>query len=308
VRNVIADDLVVGAAEAFGQGPLPGQVRRAGPGQAVAGGDMDSEQVGALGPSGDAGGAADQRVTFGAAGQRDHHPLAGLPGTGDAMVGAVAFQLLVDLASDPQQGQFPQRGQVADPEVMGQRRIDLLGRVDVAVRHPAAQRVGSHVDQLDLISAAHHLIGHGLALRDAGNLLHYVVERFQMLDVHVRDHCDPGTEDLLDVLPPLGIPRAGDVGVRQLVDQHHLRAAGHHRVHIQLGERRAPVGDRLTRDDLQPLQQRGGERPPVGLRVADHHVGAPPGPPTRLTEHGVSLDHTRRSTEVNAQLPAVRHH
>ena len=97
VWHVVADDLVVGAAEAFHQDPLPGQVGRVAAYQAVAGGDVDGQQVGALGVRGDAGGAADQGVAFRAAGQRDHHPLARLPGPGDAMVGAVAFELLVDL-------------------------------------------------------------------------------------------------------------------------------------------------------------------------------------------------------------------
>ena len=70
----VADDLVVGATEAFGQGPLPGQVPRHGAGEAVAAGDVHGQQVRALGAGGDAGGAADQRVAFRAAGQRDHDP------------------------------------------------------------------------------------------------------------------------------------------------------------------------------------------------------------------------------------------
>ena len=48
-RDVVADDLVVGAAEALHQRPLPGQVGRVGAGQAVAAGDVHGEQVGALG-------------------------------------------------------------------------------------------------------------------------------------------------------------------------------------------------------------------------------------------------------------------
>ena len=63
-RDVVADDLVVGAAEALHQHPLPGQVGRVGAGQAVAAGDVDGEQVGALAAGGDPGGAADQRVAL----------------------------------------------------------------------------------------------------------------------------------------------------------------------------------------------------------------------------------------------------
>lgn len=51
----------------------------------------------------------------------------------------------------------------------------------------------------------------------------------------------------------------------------------------------------------------GGVRPAVGLHVADHHVGAPPGSPARLGEHGVGLSHPGRGAQVDAQLPANRH-
>jgi hypothetical protein len=51
---------------------------------------------------------------------------------------AVALKLFVDLVGQPQKGQLPQRGQVADPEVVGQRRVDFLWQINVAVRQPAA--------------------------------------------------------------------------------------------------------------------------------------------------------------------------
>ena len=80
------------------------------------------------------------------------------------VLAAVLLEVLVDPVGDPQQGQLAQRGEVAGPEVVGQGGVDLVGLVDVAVRHPAAQRLRRHVDQLDLVGAAHHLVGHGLPL------------------------------------------------------------------------------------------------------------------------------------------------
>jgi hypothetical protein len=59
----------------------------------------------------------------------------------------------------------PAARQVARAEVVGERRVDLVGGVDVAVRHAAAQRLGGHVDELDLVGGAHDLVGDGLALR-----------------------------------------------------------------------------------------------------------------------------------------------
>ena len=85
-------------------------------------------------------------------------------GLGDAVALAVLLQGVVDPVGDPQQRQLAQRRQVAGAEVVGQGGIDLLGGVDVAVGHPAAQRLGRHVDQLDLIGGPDDLVGQGLAL------------------------------------------------------------------------------------------------------------------------------------------------
>ena len=113
------------------------------------------------------------------------------------------LQPLVDPVGEPEQGELPQRREVADPEVVRQGGVDLLGLVDVAVGHPAAQRLRRHVDQLDLLGAAHHLVGHRLALHHPGDRLDDVVERLEVLDVDRRDDVDPGIQQLVDVLPAL---------------------------------------------------------------------------------------------------------
>ncbi len=109
-------------------------------------------------------------------------------------------------------------------EVVGQRGVDPLGRVDVAVGEPAPQRFRCDVDQLDLVGGADDLVGHLLLLLDAGDLRDDVVEALQVLDVDGRDHGDAGVEQFLDVLPAFRVLAARGVGVGQLVDQHHLRA------------------------------------------------------------------------------------
>ena len=171
LRDAIADDGVVAAAERLDQQPLLLQGGEAGSGQTVAAGDVDGQQFTAGGAGGDPGGAADQRLALGAAGERDDDALACLPGRGDAVLLAVALQPLVDAVGQPQQGQLAQRGEVAGPEVVAQRGVDLVGLVDVAVRHPPAQRLGGHVDEFDLLGGADDRVGHGFALRDAGDRL-----------------------------------------------------------------------------------------------------------------------------------------
>jgi len=127
---------VVRAAEALHQDALAGQQGRVRAGQPVAAGDVHGEEVGALGTGRDAGSPTDEGVTLGASGEGHHHPLARLPGGVDAVLGPVAVELVVDLVGQPQQGQLAQRGQVADPEVVAQGGVDLLGLIDVAVGHP----------------------------------------------------------------------------------------------------------------------------------------------------------------------------
>ena len=266
---------------------------------------MHGQQVAARGPGGDPRGAPDESVALGAAGERDDDPLPRLPGALDTVRGPVGLQALVDLVGQPQQGQLAQRGQVAGAEVVGQRRVDFLRRVDVPVRHPAPERLGRHVDQLDLVGGAHHGVRDRLPLRYAGDLLHHVVEGLEMLDVDGRDHVDAGVEQFLDVLPALLVAGPGHVGVGHLVDQGDLRVAGQHGVEVHLLEVRPAVDHRLARDDLQAVEQHSGVRAPVGLGVGDHHVGAAFRPAMALAEHGEGLADPRGRAEVDPEIPAA---
>lgn len=303
-RHVGAEHLVVGAAEALHEHPLAGELGRVRAGQAVAAGDVHGEQVGTLAAGGDAGGAADQRLALRAAGKRHHHTFPGLPGRGDALLAAVHLKLLVDLVGQPEQRQLAQRGEVADPEVVAERGVDLVGAVDIAVRHPAAQRLGCHVDKLDLLGGADDLVRHRLPLGGAGDLRDDVVHRLQVLHVDRGQHVDARVEQFLDVLPALVVPRAGHVRVCQLVDHSDLRPAGQHRVQVHLGELGAPVGHRAAGHLLQFADHGGGLLPAVGLHEADHHVGAARGSPLGLLQHGVRLADARGGSEVDAQFSA----
>ena len=238
---------------------------------------------------------------------RDDDPLAGLPDVGDLLVGAVALQGDLDLVGQPQQGHLPQGGEVARLEVVGHRRVDLLRGVDVAVGHPAAQRFGGDVDEFHLLGAAHRLVGDGLLLAHAGDPLDHVVERLEVLDVHRRQHGDPGLEQVVDVLPALGVTGAGGVGVGELVDQHHLGGAGEHRVGVELGQRHAAVGHRPAGQDLEALDHLRRLGAPVGLDQPDDDVGAALGAAVGLAEHGVGLADPGRRTEVDPQLAARPH-
>jgi hypothetical protein len=298
-RHVVADDRVERGAEVLGEPADLGDRVRADAGEAVAAQDVQHEQL-RPGPGGDPAGPAHECLGFGPAGHRDDHALACLPGLGDVLLGAVAPQRDVDLVGHPQQGELPQRGEVAGPEVVAEGGVDDPGRVDVAVREPAAQRLRGDVDQLELLGTADDLVGHRLLLAHPGDLLDDVVDALQVLDVDRGEHGDPGGQQPLDVLPALLVARAGDVGVRELVDERDLWRAGEDRVHVELGELAAAVDDRTPRHDLEADQQRVGPGPLVRLDQADDDVGAALDAPVRLAEHRERLADAGCGAEVDA--------
>ena len=108
---------------------------------------------------------ADQVVVAGRPGDGHRDALARLPRCRDAVALAVVLERLVDAVGHPQQGELAQGREVAGAEVVAERGVDLVGRVDVAVGHPAAQRLGRRVDQLDLLGRADDRVRDRLLLR-----------------------------------------------------------------------------------------------------------------------------------------------
>ncbi len=167
--------------------------------------------------------------------------------------------------------------------------------------HPAAQGLRGHVDQFDLVGPADHLVGDGLALRDAGDLPDDVVQRLQVLDVDGGDDVDPGGQQLVHVLPAPGVAPAGDVGVGELVHQRHGGPAGEDRVGVHLGERGVPVGAGEPGDDVEALEHVLGVPAAVALDEAHHHVRPAFLPAAGLVEHPVRLADAGGRTEVHPQ-------
>lgn len=125
-----------------------------------------------------------------------------------------------------------------------------------------------------------------------------------MLHVDRGPHVDPGGEQVFDVLPALGVTRAGHVGMRELIDEDQRGLAGQRGVQVELGQGATAILDLARRQVLQALHQRGGLGAAVGLDQPDDHIDAlgPRGLGGR--QHRVRLADARRRAEIDAQLAA----
>src|SRR5215475_9954902 len=85
------------------------------------------------------------------------------------------------------------------------------------------------IDQLDLIGFVEDVVRQGLALAHAGELRDEIVEALEMLYVDRRPDADPRFEQLLDVLPSLGMAHgrlaACEIGVGKLIDEQNVGMA-----------------------------------------------------------------------------------
>ncbi len=110
-----------------------------------------------------------------------------------------------------------------------------------------------------------------------------------MLDVDRGIDIDAVGQQFLDVEIALGVTAARRVGVRELVDQRDLRPPRDQRIEVHLLERLVPVADPLARQHLEPLQQRLGLRPAMGLDHADDDIGARLLPGVGALQHLIGL-------------------
>ena len=139
VADVLADDLVVARAELGDELPLALEQLRGRRREPVLRNHVDGNEL-AVHPLRHSRGSPDQALAVGRPGQRDEHPLPRLPGLLDPVPLPVLLEALVHPVGEPGEGELAQRREVAGPEVVGERGIDPLGRVDIAAREPVAQR------------------------------------------------------------------------------------------------------------------------------------------------------------------------
>ena len=260
---------------------------------------------------GQAAARAHQRGCGRIAADQHQDTLAGRPGTFDALAAHGADELVVHGLSHPAQGQFAQGGEIFRLEEVVRRLPRGLRHIDLAGGEPLAELVGGDVHHLDLVGGGKGRVRHRLAHPHAGDLPDHVDQAFQVLDVQGGPDVDPGDEQFLHVLPPLGMARAGSVGVGVFVDQQQLGLAAQRRVDVELHQLAAAVFDRAAGQHLKPAGQGLGVLAAVGLDHAHDHIDALLQAPLADGEHLVGLADAGGHAEVDLEpatplLPRLR--
>ena len=211
-------------------------------------------------------------------------------GDGDQHVLGLALALALAVGGgqgvgDETQADLAQRGQPGGLELGGQRRPDLVGRVDVAVAQALAQRLGRAVHELDRVGGVQHLVGDRGRGRMAGDGLDGLGGPLHVGHVGGGDDVDPGLAQRDDARRvPAEVVDEGDAGL-----------AGQHGrgVHV--------AGVVQRRDDLQAADGLDGPRPAAGVREADHHVLALGPQRAALAQHGERLARAGGRAQVDRQ-------
>ena len=185
---------------------------------------------------------------------RDQQPLAGRPGGANALALAVFAHRGVDAVRGGAQRQLAQRDEVALAEEILDRVARLLGDVHLARLQPLEQHVGRRVDHHHLVGALEHAVRNGFLHAHAGDPGDDVVQALDVLHVDRGMHGNARLEELLDVLPALGMPRPRlaleRIAVRELVDEQGPRLASKRRVEVEVAQRGAAVSDLPVRQPL----------------------------------------------------------
>jgi hypothetical protein len=118
-----------------------------------------------------------------------------------------------------------------------------------------------------------------------------------VLHAHRREHVDAAAQELVDVVPALGMAGTRRVGVCQVVDEDHLRLAAQHRVEVELAGARGWHHLEARRRGLLLAAA-------VHVDEADHDVAAGVLHAPCGREHRVGLAGTGKGAEENLELSA----
>ena len=125
-----------------------------------------------------------------------------------------------------------------------------------------------------------------------------------MLHVDRGVDIDSGVEQLLDILPAFGMPRARGVGMRQFIDEDQRGAACQRGIEVKFAEGGATILNGTPWQDVEPFQQGFGLCPAMRIHPAHHDVDTLITPLVGRFEHGVRLAYTSRGAKEDLEFTA----
>ena len=125
-----------------------------------------------------------------------------------------------------------------------------------------------------------------------------------MLDVYGAVYIDAGIQQFFHIGITLGMPGTGYIGMRQLIHQDQAGLALQDGVNIHLAQLDIVIGELAGRDKFQPVDERLGLGPFMGLDVTHHHIHALPFALVSGFQHGVGLANPGGIAQENLQVAA----
>ena len=122
-----------------------------------------------------------------------------------------------------------------------------------------------------------------------------------MLDVQRSPDIDAGGEQLLDVLPALGMAAVGRVGVSEFVNDDQFRLARERGVEIEFVDFAAVVFDLAPRQDFESINERARLGAAMSLHKPNDDVDVFVLQAPRVLQHCVSLADAGRGAEEHLQ-------
>ena len=237
--------------------------------------------------------------------QTDQQGIMGMPDPLYLLPMAIGTHLIVHPLGGATQCQLAQGHEIALAKEVFDGPLRLSRQIDLPLLETLAQIVRRQVHQLDLVCLVEEAIRHRLPHQNAGDTAHYVVEALQMLDVDGGKHIDARLQQLLHILPALGMAGALDIAVGQLVHQHHGRRPGQYPVQIKLRQAAPAVEVMIQRLHRQPLQQSRRLAATVGFNDPHQHIQSLGAQPLGLLQHGVGLADPGVGTKEDLQPAAL---
>ena len=130
------------------------------------------------------------------------------------------------------------------------------------------QFLGGQIDEFEGIGTRQHLVWHALAHIDAGQARNRLAQALDVLDIERGEDVDAGIEQVLDILPALGMAAVLRIAVRQFIEDQQARPAAQGRRKIEHADQTGIA------QPLKPIEQGGGVTAAMGQGYADQDLHA----------------------------------